>query len=76
MFRIKKVKPKRIQVLKNVHLKFYIDGHAAVWWNAKKHIHILNSGKLIDVAAKIEINRWQQRSSVQYVVEDIRYSEG
>ena len=75
LFWVKNVKPTRPQLLKNTHLKFFIDGNSAIWWDAKKHFPLVKSGQLLDIAARIEVNRWKQRTSVQYMIEDMRLAD-
>ncbi|MBM76709.1 MAG: single-stranded-DNA-specific exonuclease RecJ [Proteobacteria bacterium] len=67
--------PKQIEVLKNRHLRFRVDGIRALWWNAAKYrrdLERLAQKGTVDIAASVEINRYKQRSSVQIIVEDIR----
>ena len=68
-------KPRQIEVLKHRHLRFRVEGIRALWWNAAKFrrdLENLSQKGRIDIAASVEINRYNQRSSVQIIVEDIR----
>jgi single-stranded-DNA-specific exonuclease len=68
---VKGAVPQNVRVLKERHLKFQVGGIDALWWNSAEHRSLLESGA-IDLAARVEINRWRQRSRPQYVVQDVR----
>ena len=69
------VKAERLQVIGKNHLKFWIDGKEAIWWNSIKYKSdlekLIKQGR-IDIAMEVDINRYQQRSRVQMIVRDVR----
>ena len=60
-----------IRVLKDKHLKFRASGVDAIWFNAADQREALSTGA-VDLAARVELNRWRGRESVQLRVEDAR----
>jgi single-stranded DNA-specific DHH superfamily exonuclease len=70
---IKNVKPKNIRVLKEAHLKFKAGEHDVLWWNSREHLSNLQK-MTIDIAAEVDINRYNQKIRVQLIARDIRES--
>ena len=68
---IKGIRPRSVSVLKNSHIKFKAGDFDVLWWNAKEHLQDIQS-QTIDLAAEIDINRWNQRMRVQLIARDIR----
>ena len=72
------VKAERLKVIGKNHLKFWIDGKEAIWWNSIKYKSdlekLIKQGR-IDVAMEVDINRYQQRSRVQMIVRDVRATQ-
>ena len=66
---LKNAKINRFEILKNTHLKFSVGGNKAIWWRGAKYLDTLQKGK-VDLAARVGINRWKGRTSVQLTIED------
>ncbi|MEC7946856.1 MAG: DHHA1 domain-containing protein, partial [Myxococcota bacterium] len=60
-----------VRVLKERHLKFRASGVDAIWFGAAEWRDAVAAGPL-DLAARVEINRWRGRETVQLRVEDAR----
>jgi single-stranded-DNA-specific exonuclease len=71
LLRVDGVRAHDVRVLKDKHLKFRASGVDAIWFNAAAHRGALESGAL-DLAARVELNRWRGRETVQLRVEDAR----
>jgi len=70
---LKNVSPTKIQLLKDAHIKFKAGVHDVLWWNSKEHLPKLRSGN-VDIAAEIELERWNQRLRIKLMARDIRES--
>lgn len=71
LLRIDGVTVQDLRVLKERHLKFRAGGVDAIWFSAVAWRDALESGP-VDLAARVELNRWRGRESVQLRVEDAR----
>jgi single-stranded-DNA-specific exonuclease len=60
----------RPTVMKNGHLRFQVGRNKVIWWKGAKYLDSLKQGPF-DLAARIGINRWKGRTSVQLTAEDI-----
>jgi len=67
------VTPRGFRILKDKHLKFKIGDCDALWWSAVNHLEALQQGP-VDIIGRLEINRFRQRSRLQFIVEDVRQS--
>lgn len=64
-------RPTGISVLKDKHLRFNLNRIKVIWFNSAEHLdHI--TGKEVEFAVRIEINRWKGRSTLQLNVQDAR----
>ena len=70
---LKNVKPTDVQLLKDTHIKFKAGKHDVLWWNSKEHFAKIK-GATIDIAAEVDINRFNQMLKVQLIAQDIRES--
>ena len=71
LIQVDQVQVHDVRVLKDKHLKFRASGVDAIWFNAADQREALSTGA-VDLAARIELNRWRGRESVQLRVEDAR----
>lgn len=71
LLRIDGVHAEDIRVLKERHLKFRASGVDAIWFSAAPLRAALEAGP-VDLAARVEVNRWRGRETVQLRVEDAR----
>jgi len=71
LIRVDDVQVHDVRILKDKHLKFRASGVDAIWFNAAPH-HDQLVGARVDLAARVELNRWRGRESVQLTVEDAR----
>lgn len=66
---VRGVRPSGMRTLSGgKHLRFRADALDAVWWNGGRFADQLN--RPVDLAAEIEINRWNGRTSLQLNVQD------
>ena len=70
---IRNVKPKDLRLLKETHIKFKAGGHDVLWWNSKEHFSKLQT-MTVDIAAEVDINRYNQKIRVQLIARDVRES--
>lgn len=71
---IRGVRPTQPRLISNgKHVKFQAGSLQALWWNAGQHIAQLNQP--VDLAARPSINRWQGRTTLQLIVEDVRLAQ-
>ena len=70
---LKNVRPTNIRLLKDAHIKFKAGNHDVIWWNSKEHISKIQAGN-VDIAAEIELDRWNQRLRVKLTARDVRES--
>ncbi len=70
IFRVVGVRTSGVRTLNNKHLKFDLGpGVSAIWWRAAEHRSALVDTD-VELIGRLEINRWQGRTSAQIVVED------
>ncbi|MCX6359182.1 MAG: DHHA1 domain-containing protein, partial [Armatimonadetes bacterium] len=43
-----------------------------VWWNMGEHAASLKPGDMVDACCRLQVNRYEERESVQFVLRDIR----
>lgn len=56
----------------NQHLKFYVDGLACIWFNCGPEAKQILDGQRLDLVGTLNLNYWQGKVSVQFLVKDLR----
>lgn len=70
---VRGVRPTQLRLLSGgKHLKFRVGDIDAVWWGGGRFIEHLHHP--VDLAARPGINHWRGRSTLQFTVEDVRFS--
>ena len=76
-FWIRDVKPERMKLLgaEQKHLSFWVKNEETgrtvkcLWWSGAEYMNQLRTGRF-DLVVRPELNRWQERTSVQFVIQD------
>ena len=73
LIQVMNIRPQNIRQLKGQHLKFSVGGVSMIWFNSQPYWDkILNQS--IDILGELNINRWNQRTTVQMLVKDVAIS--
>ena len=59
----------------HLKLRFRTARHSVrdgVWWSMAEHAATLKPGELVDVCCRLQVNKYEERESVQFVLRDIR----
>lgn len=73
-FAVKNAQVEDIQTVGNIgqHLKLYIAGHVALWFNHRSDAASLRPGDKVDLAFTISENRYNGSSSIQLKIRDLK----
>lgn len=74
IFAIKNALVQDIQTVGNLgqHLKLYVAGHIALWFNHRNEVANLRPGDKIDIAFTIAENRYNGNTSIQLKIKDLK----
>ena len=67
------IRPKHAIVLKEKHIKFSLGALSCIWFNGAEHWSQLKA-QSIDIIGEVGVNRYNQRSSPQFIIRDARLS--